>query len=101
MLTKARQLTDITRDITYYHHSADHQQIVEVDEGRTCIQAKRARVQAVPIWLEGRVKKGLVLPEDMVVLQGSMRPKEEKEVVEYVTKRMNGELFVELMEMMG
>ena len=67
-------------------------------------EAKRARVEAAPTWLKGRVEKAgepsslLLLP---VVEIDRSDEVEEWEVVEGVIKRMKKELFMELMGMMG
>ena len=60
-------------------------------------QAKRSRLVAAQIYLRERLENGEVFPVvEIVVNEG-----EEAGVVEYVTKCMKREIFIELMEMMA
>ena len=87
VLVKARKMSDAIA------HGGVH------SSGSSSSGVKRARVEASPSWLEGRVEKGEGLP--VVEMRSGGGGGEEMEVVEYVVKGMKGELFIELMDMMG
>ena len=99
-LLKARRIVDDVGDAVTPHYASGASHLMK---RTTRAQAKRARVEAAPTWLKGRVEK----EEDLsvVMIHAGKRPRvrvsRAAEVVDYAVMHMKKERFMELIDMMG
>ena len=91
LLSKARAVVDATESIS---------KAPEKVGAKTRGEAQRAREEAAPAWLRGRVERGEALPSVEVVEQaGGQKEEEEREAVyEYIVRHMKEDLCIELAE---